>query len=324
MINPIHSNLYKLTSKKYLLSLLHIHNRQFLKQSYVSKQISPYIQTDPKPRLIEVPSEELKTIQRHIKNELNKIIVPANIFSGIKGKSYIGNAKLHSGNKYVFKIDLCAFFPCITRNTVYNFFIESLKTSPDIANILTNLLTVDLSKCSIENVESVNAFLISKKIKTSNHLISGSPASQILSYLVNHKMFDSLQNFCDKNNITMSVYVDDVTFSSQHIISHTQKQVIYKIISKNLYRLSRNKVKYYTKKYPKLITGVVISSNGNLKIKNSLSLNVISEWKYFSQNPKNLQSKDRLQGLLIAARQSEPAKFQNIYNLIREASIPFS
>ena len=56
MINPIHSNLYKLTSKKYILSLLNIHNRQFLKQSYVSKQISPYIQTDPKPRLIEVPS----------------------------------------------------------------------------------------------------------------------------------------------------------------------------------------------------------------------------------------------------------------------------
>ena len=81
MINPIHSNLYKLTSKKYLLSLLHIHNRQFLKQSYVSKQISPYIQTDPKPRLIEVPSEELKTIQRHIKNELNKIIESSKTFN---------------------------------------------------------------------------------------------------------------------------------------------------------------------------------------------------------------------------------------------------
>ncbi|MFR8845847.1 MAG: hypothetical protein ACLVGL_12830 [Waltera sp.] len=129
------------------MSLLHVHNRQFLKQSYVSKQISPYIQTDPKPRLIEVPSEELKTIQRHIKNELNKIIVPANIFSGIKGKSYIGNAKLHSGNKYVFQIDLCAFFFLVSHtNTVYSFFIESLKASPDIANILTNLLTVDLSK----------------------------------------------------------------------------------------------------------------------------------------------------------------------------------
>lgn len=321
MINPIHSNLYKLTSKKYLLSLLHIHNRQFFKQSYVSKHISPYIQTDPKPRLIEVPSEELKIIQWHIKNELNKIIVPNNIFSGIKGKSYIGNAKLHSGNKYVFKIDLCAFFPCITRNTVYNFFIDSLKTSPDIANILTNLLTVDLSKCNIKNVESVNTFLISKKIKTRNHLISGSPASQILSYLVNHKMFDSLQNFCNKNNIIMSVYVDDITFSSQHVISHSQKEIIYKIISKNLYRLSRSKVKYYTRRYPKLITGAIISPNGNLKIKNSLSYNIIKEWKYFRQNPESIQSKARLQGLIIVARQSEPEKFQNIYDFIRESSI---
>jgi len=109
MINPINSNLYKQTSKKYLLNLLHIHDKRFLQQRYVSKHISPYIQTNPKPRLIEVPSEELKIIQRHIKNELNKIIVPENIFSGVKGKSYIENAKLHSGNKYV-----CAFcFFCI-------------------------------------------------------------------------------------------------------------------------------------------------------------------------------------------------------------------
>ena len=284
MINPIHSNLYKQTSKKYLLSLLHINNKSFLQQGYISKHISPYIQTNPKPRLIEVPSKELKTIQRSIKNELNKITVPENIFSGVKGKSYIENAKLHDGNKYVFKIDLSSFFPCITRNTVYNFFIESLKTSPDVACILTNLLTVDLSQCNIEDAESVEKFIISKKIKTPNHLISGSPASQLLSYLVNHKMFDTLQEFCIKNDITMSVYVDDITFSSQHVISHKQKEVIYKTISKNLYRLSRNKVKYYTKKYPKLVTGAVISSNGNLKIRNSLSLNIIKEWQHFKQN----------------------------------------
>ena len=320
MINPINSNLYKQTSKKYLLNLLHIHDKRFLQQQYVSKHISPYIQINPKPRLIEVPSDELKIIQRHIKNELNKIIVPENIFSGVKGKSYIENAKLHGGNKYVFKIDLSSFFPCISRNTVYNFFTESLKTSPDIACILTNLLTVDLSKCNIEDADSVNDFLISKKIKTSNHLISGSPASQILSYLVNHKMFDTLQEFCNKNGLIMSVYVDDITFSSQHVISHSQKEVIYKVISKNLYRLSRNKVKYYTKNYPKLITGAVISSNGNLKIRNSLSLNIVKEWKHFKYNQQDTQPKARLQGLIIAAHQSEPEKFQNIYNIVRDAS----
>ena len=324
MINPINSNLYKQTSKKYLINLLHIHDKRFLQQRYVSKHISPYIQTNPKPRLIEVPSEELKIIQRHIKNELNKIIVPENIFSGVKGKSYIENAKLHSGNKYVFKIDLSSFFPCISRNTVYNFFTESLKTAPDIACILTNLLTVDLSKCNIEDANSVNEFLISKKIKTPNHLISGSPASQILSYLVNHKMFDTLQEFCDKNSLIMSVYVDDITFSSQHVISHSQKEVIYNIISKNLYRLSRNKVKYYTKNYPKLITGAVVSPNSNLKIRNSLSLNIIKEWKHFKQNQQDTKSKARLQGLIIAAHQSEPEKFQSIYKIVRDASFDVS
>ncbi len=324
MINPIHSNLYKQTSKKYLLNLLHIHDKRFLQQRFVSTQISPYIQTTPKPRLIEVPSIELKTIQRNIKNELNKIIVPENIFSGVKGKSYIENAKLHSGNKYVFKIDLSSFFPCIARDTVYSFFTESLKTSPDIACILTNLLTVDLTKCNIKDIESVEKFLVSKKIKTPNHLISGSPASQILSYLVNHKMFDTLQEFCDKNDLTMSVYVDDITFSSQHVISHSQKEVIYKIISKNLYRLSRNKVKYYTKGYPKLVTGAVISSDGRLKIRNSLSRDIISEWRYFKQNQHDVQSRSRLQGLIIAAHQSEPTKFQSMYKIVREASSDIS
>lgn len=324
MINPIHSNLYKQTSKKYLLNLLHIQDKHFLQQRYVSKHISPYIQTNPKPRLIEVPSKELKSIQRRIKNELNKIIVPENIFSGVKGKSYIGNAKLHNGNKYVFKIDLSSFFPCITRDTVYIFFIESLKTSPDIACILTNLLTVDLSQCAIEDAESINIFFNSKKIKTPNHLISGSPASQILSYLVNHKMFDTLQEFCNKNDLTMSVYVDDITFSSQHVISHSQKEVIYKTISKQLYRLSRNKVKYYTKRYPKLVTGAVISSNGRLKIRNSLSWNITKEWKHFKQNQQDAQSKARLQGLIIAAHQSEPGKFQNMYKFVRESSIDVS
>ena len=179
MINPNNSNLYKQSSKTYLIKLLNIPNKQYLKQSYVAKQISPYIQTSPKPRLIEAPSTQLKKIQRNIKNELNKIIVPDNIFSGVKGKSYIENAKIHRGNKYVFKIDLTAFFPCITRDTVYSFFIDSLKTSPDVAYILTNLLTIDLSLCDIKDIESVESFLISKKIRTPNHLISGSPASQI-------------------------------------------------------------------------------------------------------------------------------------------------
>lgn len=320
MMNPTKTNLYKLTSKKYLINLLQISDKRYLKQNYVVKQINPFIISDPKPRLIEAPYDSLKQIQTIIKNELSKIDVPNNIFSGVKGRSYIDNAEFHRDSKYLFKIDLTAFFPCITRETVYNFFTDILKTSPDIANILTNFVTVDLALCDIKDPESVEKFLQLKGIKTTNHLISGSPTSQILSYLVNYKMFNELQTFCDKNAIIMSIYVDDVTFSSQNKISHKHKEVIYNIISKHIYKLSRKKVKYYTAKYPKLVTGAVISSDGTLKVRNSLSNKVINELKHYKTNPEDTDSLNRLRGLVVAARQSEANKFQSIYKFVRDAN----
>ena len=321
MIDPIKSNLYKLTTKKYLIKLLKVPAKDYFNQNFIAKQINPYIQANPKPRLIESPSDSLKKIQRNIKCELNKIEVPFNVFSGIKGKSYVDNAAIHQNCKFLFKIDLTAFFPCITRETVYNFFKFDLKTSSDIANILANFVTIDLTLCDIQKPEPIEQFLLSKGIKTTNHLISGSPASQILSYLVNHNMFDELQNFCDRNGIIMSIYVDDITFSSQHKISHKHKEIIYNIISKHLYRLSRTKVKYYTNNYPKSVTGTIVSPNGELIIPNSLSHKIIDELHNYKRNPHDEHSQKRLQGLVVAAQQTEPAKFKNIYNYVRNATI---
>lgn len=313
MINPKKSNLYKLSSKKYLIKLLKIPNKEYLKQNYVVKQINPYIAAN---RLIEAPSESLKSIQRIIKNELNKIEVPDNVFSGVKGRSYIQNTKRHCRNQFLFKIDLTAFFPCITRETVYNFYLNILKTTPDIAKILTNFTTVDLSLCEIVDPKPIEKFLLHKGIETPNHLISGSPTSQILSYLVNYQMFDELQRFCNNVGITMSIYVDDITFSSQNKISYKYKDIIYKIISKNYYRLSYNKVKYYTNNYPKLVTGAIISTDGSIKIRNSLSQKVIKELSYYKEHPEDNHSLKKLRGLVIAARQCEPNKYESIYKLI--------
>ena len=63
MIYPVKSNLYKLSSKRYLKKLLKVPMKEYTNQNFIAKQISPYIQSDPKPRLIEVPSESLKIIQ---------------------------------------------------------------------------------------------------------------------------------------------------------------------------------------------------------------------------------------------------------------------
>ena len=286
-----------------------------MKQPHIASLVSPYIDKSGKPRLIESPHEELKIIQKRIKNCLGRIIVPDNVFSGVKGKSYADNARFHVGNnrRNLYKIDLTAFFPSITRDTVYRFFAEDLLCSPDVAQLLADLTTIDLGKSSAKNIDEIYEFLKEKNVSNYNHLISGAPTSQILSYLVNHKMFDEMQKLADDNGITMTVYVDDVTFSSENRISKDFRDKIITIIRKYNYQISRKKVKRYTKLYPKLVTGVIIDAMGKPVLKNSMRQKIILTYNDLKTNPENTDLRMRLRGLLIAARQVNKDAFPTIY-----------
>ncbi len=307
--------LYGLKSKKMLKRLLHIEDNRFLKQDYVASMVAPYIDKKGKARLIEPPREELKSIQKRIKTMLGRIEVPGNVFSGIKGRSYADNAVMHVGEKLrnLFKIDLTAFFPSISRETVYRFFYEDLCCSPDVAEALTNLTTIDLEKSQAHCLDEIYSFLEYKGVTCKNHLISGAPTSQILSYLVNHQMFDEMQKVADVNKAVMTVYVDDVTFSTENRISSNFKSKVIAIVRKYGYQISKAKVKKYTKMYPKLVTGVIIDPHGKPVIKNSIREKIIKEYEHLQKHPENAESRQRLRGLLTAAHQVDRCAFPNIY-----------
>ncbi len=185
--------------------------------------------------------------------------------------------------------------------------------TPDISEILTNFTTVDIDRTNVRDIDDVYEFLRSKGVTCKKHLISGAPTSQIMSYLVNHSMFEEMQMLSNENNVTMTVYVDDVTFSSENYISYCFMKKIFVIVRKYGYKISKNKVKRYTKLYPKLVTGVVIDSSGRPTIKNSMRMKIISEYKNLKVHPEDDTSKNRLRGLLTAARQVDPDAFPNIY-----------
>ena len=306
--------LYGIQSKKMLKYVLHIKNGNLLKQHYVVSMINPYIDRSKKPRLIEPPQAELKTVQKRINTLLGKIEVPDNVFSGIKGRSYSDNARLHLGRskRNLYKIDLTAFFPSISRETVYRFFFEDLCCSPDVAEILTNLTTIDLEMLDQKGLSEVYDFLAAKGVKCYNHLISGAATSQILSYLVNHRMFDELQSLSDKNDVIMTVYVDDMVFSSEHKLSSEYRKSVLSLIRKYNYQVSSQKVKGYSKSYPKLVTGVIINSEGKATVKNSLRKKIVVEYEYLRNNPTDEKSRQRLRGLITAARQVDKSAYPNI------------
>lgn len=315
------SPLFEVKSKKQLKYILKIPNNKYFKQTYVAGLIHPYIENkNGKRRLIEAPDEQLKAIQKRLKKILSNIEVPYNIFSGIKGRSYIDNAKIHMGNKNVYKLDLNAFFPSTSRKKVYRFFREHFQVSPDIADFLANITTIDLDLVQSVNITEINSFLSEKGIKTRNHLISGAPTSQILSYFANQDMFNELQTLADKNGITMSLYVDDITFSSDNHISSRFKTLVRNIINRYGFRISVKKSKYYTKYYPKEITGVIIDRKGNLRLTNSLQYKIVKETQFIKNNPTDKKSRERLQGLVTAARQVVPGSFPAINMHLKQSS----
>lgn len=275
-------NLYGLKSKKKLLELLKINDRRiYSKSSFINAKIQPYVKKEnEKERLIEAPQGDIKYVQRKILKAIQKIPVPHYVFSGTKCKSSIDNAGEHKHKKYLYKVDISKFFPSISRNKVYCFYLNKLNTSPDVANILTNFSTIDLDlkNQDSKNITAVNAFMKKNSILTRNHLMTGSPLSTLLSFWVNVDMFENLYRFSNKYGIKMSVYVDDIVFSSDNKMPSFFRKKIIEILNYNGYKVSPKKCKYYDRPSIKKVTGVILDKQGNMQVPNKLMKKTLDFW----------------------------------------------
>ena len=192
-----------------------------------------YLDGTEKQRTIRPSQKELKLIQSRIKNKvLVPIQLPKTVHGGVKGCSNITNAKPHQGNKYVFTTDLQEFYPNITSQRVYDTFCN-LEFSPHFSHWLTNMTTWKYE------------------------LPQGTPTSTHIANLIFLDTDLLLIDLCNKNNITYTRYVDDLTFSSQQDFQHLLLDIL-KIVTDNNFKLSHRKTHYKGKQ---TITGVNVFLN---------------------------------------------------------------
>lgn len=300
--------LYGMQSKKQLYKFLSINDEE-LKKGVCNKYQKVEIAQDG--RLLEKSSGELKDVQKRINGCLKKCEYPSYLHSGLKGKSYYTNAKVHQNCKYMFKVDISAFFPNTKREKVYDFFLHELAVSPDVAKLLTDYTTIDIG-VNLDNDERLKELVVSKNIRFDNHLITGAPTSILLSFLCNRRMFDTLDKISEKNNCTFSVYVDDIFFSSLTAIpSHVKKRIITELNS-NGYNVSDKKVKYYRSDDYKVVTGVAISPNNELKITNRLRYKILNA---------TIDNSNKLStiGMIKSARWIESCAYGNLLRFINDS-----
>lgn len=256
------SQFYNMQSRKKLNALLF-----FDKAQYSQNEYKIYC-TNKGTRLVEEPKGYTLQLHKRVYKFLNQIETPQYLFSSVKGKSHIDNAKFHNGNDYVVALDLSKFFPKCSINYVYKFFRYKLNMSHTNARFLSEITTIDIIKYELNPIVKKWYSIANEKLKYSvpnTHVPTGSCLSQKLAFLSYIDMFDEIYDYCNKNSIKMSVYVDDIVISSKKRISKTFVKNILFIFSEYGQEANPKKIKYYKKGIAKKITGIYINDHNQLK-----------------------------------------------------------
>ena len=238
------SPLYKLRNRRKLAEYLKVDKSYFNRAHNYKYNVF----SRPKPngdgeRKFTVPPEELKNIQKQICRLLNRIETPDWVISGKKGSSYISNAEVHLNNKFVKTMDISKFYDSAQRSRIYKMFHNTFKMEHDIAWCMTDLVTYE------------------------DGLPTGSPSSQLIVYWTYQDMFEDINVVAQKYGCVFSLYVDDMTFSSNYPIRKELREEVANLLRKNELSAKAKKDHYYQAKDFKVVTGVGLR-NGEKKVLN--------------------------------------------------------
>jgi hypothetical protein len=96
-----------------------------------------------------------------------------------------------------------------------------------------------------------------------------------MSFWANEKMFRELQNLSIQHNVTMTLYVDDITFTGSNV-NKIFVNTVKKIITRYGHIMHPKKSIFYPKGSVKVITGVIIR-NGTALAKNEQHKNLYQD-----------------------------------------------
>lgn len=286
------SPLFRLRNKRKLADYLKVNKDYFEKEHNYKYNVF----SRPKPngdgkRTFTVPPDELKIIQKQVCRLLNRIETPDWVISGRKGYSYITNAEAHMSSKFVKTMDISRFYDSAQRSRIYKMFFNTFKMEHDVAWCMTELVTYK------------------------GALPTGSPSSQLIIYWTYRDMFEEINKISIKNGCIFSLYVDDMTFSSNCPIKREVRDEVAFLLKKNDLLAKAKKDHYYQAKDFKIVTGVGLK-DGEKIVLNEKRKSVI---QLYEQCKKiyDIKNIEKLNGKLCSLRQIEPDIFPEIYNFVQ-------
>ncbi|MGH1648526.1 reverse transcriptase family protein [Enterococcus gilvus] len=301
------TKLYGVSNKKYLSELLHL-EKSTLKKIDKFYEVKPFLKkVNKKERLLYNPSMQHKIALKRIVKMLSFIGFPDYLCGGIPEVSYVTNASRHLEKNNLLLLDITNFFPSTKDSYVYDFFLNTLNQSTDIAKIMVNLTTA-------KSEDGDYRFLP-----------QGYSTSPMLSFFAYHKMYERLNTFAERNDLTFSAYYDDFTFSSKDFIPKYHMKEAIKIIEDYGLSVNEKKTKLVKVNHTK-ITGVVVHED-KMSIPKGLFKKTYEHYLTLLDMDENtgnytqdnfIDTCNKMQGCLAAIQSVEPERnLEHYKNMIR-------
>jgi hypothetical protein len=195
-------------------------------------------------RLLCVPSEELKSLQRRLLRRLLQRLKCHPAAKGFQpGESIVTNALPHVGRAVVVRLDLRDFFPATTASRVYHYF-RRIGWNRPAARLLTDLCTHQ------------------------GGLPQGAPTSPRLSNLVNFRLDRRIAAMAKKLGALYTRYADDITLSFRKDERDRVRyfiRFVRRVAAEEGYRLhGRKKLQIRRRHQQQRVTGLVVNAGARL------------------------------------------------------------
>lgn len=237
---------------------------------------------------------ELKTLQYWVvENILRKLPISQAAVAYNKGSSIKANALVHTQSKHILHLDVEKFFPSITSIMLKNILRSHKEIIED--------LNVEL-ETTIET--------ISKICFRDGRLCIGTVSSPIISNIVMYDFDQKMLSFCKANKYKYSRYADDMYVSSNNYINEDVVEYVSGELKNVGFRLNKAKTRFYSSKYRRKVTGLVITTDSKASI-GTARRNEIKKMVY-NKLIHNTGNSEQILGYLSFLKDIEPDTYNNI------------
>lgn len=217
------------------------------------------------PRLIEAPKSQLRRMQRKLLHDvLERVPFHSAAHGGVRGRSAVTHASLHSGRRIVAQFDLADFFPSITFKRVFGFFVALGYRRPlarDLAALTTT--TTPSAQLVLQDLHRGADRVVFHQLVMhlrERHLPQGAPTSPALANHLAFMLDQRLSEAATSMGLTYSRYVDDLAFSGDVSISLPRlERVVESIVVSEGFALRHRKSRLQTSATRQRVTGLVVN-----------------------------------------------------------------